>query len=411
MICPRINEARAHFIFGLWLRGLGLATINHAYLTDYGQTGWFTLRILTYVSGLILLFMPTSRPHDFVSNHLNLWRFICWCLFLSKIYTLFFLKDVLTQSLLLSLFYLISALTIKKPHLYFGALRSISLLTASTYFMAILHKLNSDFLFSTQSCAIHGFEVSLSLLPSWTLISDLKTLFIQYLIEWPLFPASIVIILEWSLCLLCIYRSKLIWVVGLIFHLPLTLTIAPSFGSVMAVGWGAGTILPQIKKKYRGHKIQVSSIYSYILALYVSHGLLSPYVGIEVQHSAAMLSNLRVDPACANSLIMPSLGGDPYVYIEEARFGQRSLPKRRLIVKRGLWNLTAISTMQANWCIPEHRPLQLSITHRGQSFLIDDLCRKDALVPVYNAASIFALRGWQRYQKNLQRQCHQTCVH
>jgi hypothetical protein len=410
MICPRRNEASAHFIFGLWLRGLGLATINHAYLADYDQTGWFTLRILTYVSGLILLFTPTSRPHRFAPNHLNLWRFVCWCLCLSKLYTLFFLKDVLTQSLLLSAFYLISAFTIKKSHLYFSALRSISMLTASTYLMAIFHKLNSDFLFSAQSCAIHGFEVSLSLLPSWTLISHLKTSFMSYLVEWPLFPASIVITFEWMLCLLCLYRSKLIWVIGFIFHLPLTLTIAPSFGSVMAVGWGAGTILPHLKKR-RGQKIQITSIYPYILAIYVSHGLLSPYMGIEVQHSAAMLSNLRVDPACANSLIMPPLGGDPYVYIEEASFGQRSLPKRRLIVKRGLWNLTAISTMQTNWCIAEHRPLQLSITHQGQSFFIDDLCRKDALDPVYKAASIFALRGWQRFQKNLQRQCHQTCVH
>ena len=41
----------------------------------------------------------------------------------------------------------------------------IALVTSMTYGLAVLHKLNYDFLFTSESCAIHGVEISLSLFP------------------------------------------------------------------------------------------------------------------------------------------------------------------------------------------------------------------------------------------------------
>ena len=142
--------------------------------------------------------------------------------------------------------------------------------------------------------------------------------------------------------------------------------------------------------------------------LYALHGL-SPYLGVEMQHSAAMLSNLRIDPPCANSLIFPSLTDDPYIYIDDVQFGQVQRVKRTKIVRNTLWNLTALHTMKQNWCIPEQRPLRLTGSFRKQSFTIDDLCTDNSLDAL--TVGSMAPKGWQRFQKNLLRTCHTACIH
>ena len=103
--------------------------------------------------------------------------------------------------------------------------------------------------------------------------------------------------------------------------------------------------------------------------LYALHAL-SPYLGVEVQHSGAMLSNLRVDPSCHNSLIFPAWGWDPYVYIDEASLGAAHRPRRVEALRAQLWSVTAVRAMRESWCAPHTRPLRLAGRWGGRAFVI-----------------------------------------
>lgn len=403
-------EKKSQMILGLWLRALGLATINHAYLGDYDQEGWLVPRFMTYLLGLLLVFTPSPNTNPYAHKRFDLWQYGCWFLFLSKVYTLLFLRDVLTQSLLLTCFYFISAYSLRYPKYTFGSLKTITVLTSTTYLLAILHKLNYDFLFSSQSCAIHGFDLSLGLVFTGEAV-ELKEQILVLLKQWPLIAALTVISFEWSLSLLCLSHSKWMWYLGTVFHLPLTLTIAPSFGNVMAVGWGAGSLLTIFNRSIKRNYLKFSTLHIWMIIIYALHGTLSPYLGVEVQHSAAMLSNLRIDPPCANSLIFPPVNESPYVYIQDAQFGQTLRPKRIKILREGLWSLTALVTMKNNWCIPENRPLFMSLKYYTQNYELKDLCEPKSLEQLYNNVGYLSFLNWQRFQKNLRRQCQQKCVH
>ena len=393
----------------------------------YDQPGWFWSRLILCSLGGLLLFTPSKVKGEFKPDPFKTWQWICWLLLLSKIYTLFFLRDVLTQSLLLCTFYTLGGLGLYSVHLTKIVLKTISLLTASTYLLAIIHKLNTDFLYSNNSCAIHGLEISFGLVPKTLDLAPFIEMALIYVTKYPYIASSIVLGLELTLALLCIRSSRYVWLVGFIFHLPLTLTIAPSFGSVMAVGWGAGILAEElqakrsVKKRNHRYFIRLLAPFIYqkrlklfaliILIFYGLHGLLSPYYGIEVQHSAAMLSNLRIDPKCSNSLLFSKPSYDPYIYIDEIKFGQKERLVRQQKVLDGLWNLAALEQMKKNWCIPEQRPLYLKGIYGGIPFNIGDLCADHSLFEIKKQSSLSIFTGWQRFQKNLQIDCQQACVH
>ena len=67
--------------------------------------------------------------------------------------------------------------------------------------------------------------------------------------------------------------------------------------------------------------------------------------------------------------------------------------------------------MQKNWCIEEQRPLMIQGHYLGKTFIIEDLCKIGALDQLYQRSHAPALKSWQRFQKNLQKHCHQACVH
>ena len=106
---------------------------------------------------------------------------------------------------------------------------------------------------------------------------------------------------------------------------------------------------------------------------------------------------------------MPHIDYDPYIYLDEVHLGSRLLPRREEMIRETLWNLAALHAMRRNWCIPENRPLYLKGSYRGESLRIKDLCAPQALDHL-DQQSVFP-SGWQRYQKNLSRECHAACVH
>jgi len=147
-----------------------------------------------------------------------------------------------------------------------------------------------------------------------------------------------------------------------------------------------------------------------VLAAWLLHGL-TPYFGIQYQHTGAMLSNLRVDVECHNSLVFPRamVGLDPYLRVTSARIGQGQRAAREKVLESSLWNVAALHTMRRNWCRPHLRPIALKGTWRGRAFAIDDLC-DDAWISALPGAQ-WLPAGFQRFQKNLPRACAAACIH
>ena len=138
---------------------------------------------------------------------------------------------------------------------------------------------------------------------------------------------------------------------------------------------------------------------------------LTPYVGIQYQHTAAMLSNLRIDQGCHNSLLFSAslVEEDSYIRIDRARFGAEDWAKREQVLETGLWNEAALFTMKRKWCKEWVRPIALTVQYRGVETRIDDLCEMHSLSFLPTRFHLFP--RFQRFQKNLTRNCTQACIH
>ncbi len=401
-----------------------MASLLHLLLPDFDQPGWWAPRILEAIGAAWLLWRPSR------------WGFaLC---FLSTAWPLLFLRDVLTQSAYLTV---CAALGVVGAR---GTRAAVVWLTAGTYVLAVFHKLNTGFFDPTYSCADHAWA--------------------QVMLRWPvpdLAPLSpwAALAIELAMATALIRRSPWRWPLGLLFHLPMTVTLAPAFGAVMLSGyvaagsareaarwrrvwrtrrgallvgatavlafdlWAGRTFAPVIAfEAAAAGALAVGALLAWtprrrgatprwayaVFALWIAHGL-TPYAGWQFQHSAAMLSNLRIDRGCHNHLLMPeSLRGvDPYIRIDEAHIGGRA--KRERLVRETLWNVAALHAMRRNWCIPENRPIRFVGTWRERAFEIPDLCASDWIEALPGAER--RLPGLQLFQKNLRRDCPAACVH
>jgi hypothetical protein len=152
-----------------------------------------------------------------------------------------------------------------------------------------------------------------------------------------------------------------------------------------------------------------------IVSAFVLNGF-TPYLGVQYQHTAAMLSNLRVDQGCWNHWFIPEAVRitDDYVRVDEAWFGEPgALEEYEQIVLEQLWSPPQIRQMRRNWCRREIRPFHMHGTYRGREWTIDDLCDESEPWP-FEDAGIFGVElfgDYLRFQKNLMRECPQTCIH
>lgn len=418
--------------FAIWARAFAIGSLVHLMLPDFEQDGWWLPGLVEGIGALWLLWRPAAPAFA-----------IC---LIGTLWPLLFLRDVLTQSALLSLWALVGLVGAVRPRLRSAALDAVLWVTAGTYLLAALHKLNSAFFTPELGCAEHA----------WAQVAA------RYGLPDALPGAPFVAVgMEVALGVLLLRRSLWAWPLGLAFHLPLTVTLAPAFGAVMLSGYvagldartlvrwrrlwklrrwplwvvvglgvagveyawaGRGELAPALKTGVAAVLLFVSVIAGLrwrpaarprhwlpvaALTLWVANGL-TPYFGVQYQHAAAMLSGLRIDTGCHNSLLMPAwlVVEDPYVRIDAASLPGR--PERERILLESLWNLPALHTMHRNWCIPENRPITLTGTWRGEAFHIEDLCAKDwrRALPGEDW-----FPGFQRYQKNLGRECRQACIH
>jgi hypothetical protein len=145
-----------------------------------------------------------------------------------------------------------------------------------------------------------------------------------------------------------------------------------------------------------------------VAALFFGNGL-TPYLGLQFHHTGAMLSNLRIDRGCHNSLVFPEAMRvvDPYVRLDDVGFApHRASPLLRASVTERLWGPEALYRARARWCSVHKEPLRVRGSHDGRAFDVRDFCADDG----WPLAAPW-LPGTRRFQVNLLRRCPQACVH
>ena len=368
-----------------------------------------------------------------------------------------FLHDQLTQSVLLGLMAAGAAwcLARRRPD---GALAAAQWLTIGTYLLAFFHKLNADFLDAGTSCAVYGAGKTATY---WGMDLDLSGLGVGLILA--------VLAVEAGIALLHIAGLRwLAWTLAVAFHIPLTLTMAPAFAFVMFAGHAAfvtrddldflagrsrllvgmaapGAVITAVSLWLHGALPEWTmvpkewllwwALMALGVCLWLRRGLLgadlrrprlppweawavvgafvlcglSPYLGLQFQHAAAMLSNLRVDEGCWNHVVVPEgvRLTDDYVRIDDASLlREGAIPDYEALLEDHLWGPGLLQYTVDNWCKPSVRPIRIQGRFRGRPFLIEDAC--DGLGDEIGDARI---AGLLRFQKFLVKKCPQACIH
>ena len=419
-----------------------------ARLTLFGElgAGWWT-------SGLVLL----VGAGGLIRFGGRVW----WLLSTAALaWPLFFLRDWMTQSVVMMLIAAVGVATCRASSNGRQIRWAARVLVASTYWIAAFHKLNRDFFDADLSCASYGWEKLGVFFESLGLPASIGSA-----------GAWAVVLTEALVGLLLLTRPRWGIILGLLFHIPLTLVLAPAFVFVMGIGYAAAlstTDWEHVRGALSRYRLRIvaaaaTALFLPILgddsatllltmkislvlgaaatsaaagaikgerltsraktwflvpALFVAAAM-SPYLGLQYQHTGAMLSNLRIDEGCWNHLIVPEAVRihDPYLRIDDASMGppeQSALFAERVaVLTNTLWQMSALALIQENWCRPHTRPIAIRGSYLGEPFDVDDLCDPGFEVP----AGAGALGGpeWFRdllkFQKNLTRACPTTCVH
>ena len=431
---PRVRLVIAVFVLG---------SAAHLWLADAAQPGWMPANML-YVLGLVIL-VVSGGP-------------IGWSLCAAGLaIPLLFLRDQLTQSAFL--------LAVSVAGVGFTGqdaprarvdsfLVTLRALTLITYGVAGFHKLNDQFLDAAYSCANYGID---EVVTYWNLDRGWIAPDAGF---WPF----VALASELSVPALYLARRRhAARIAALVFHIPLTMTMAPAFAFVMAAGHAAFVTDDERRILWAGlrrHAVPLVAFGALVTGLSLGlHGawpeplmiprefllwlalgwfvvvrpdrttfgleprgaarfviigafalnVLSPYAGLQYQHAGAMLSNLRIDRGCWNHALLPEAVRitDDYVRAEAAWFGEPGrLPEYEQIVREQLWSPPQMLQMRRNWCKPALRPFYMRGTYRGAPFVIEDIC--DTREP-WPFQPLFP--DYLRFQKNLLRTCPQTCIH
>lgn len=441
-----------------------IASAAHLWLGDAWQLDWLVWDLL-YLAGMLALWRLGPA-------------LIGWLLCaIGALGPLLFARDVLTQSLLLAFMAMSAAIACvfkDQRASSQAALQSWRGLTVVVYGLATLHKLNADFLNPAYSCAHYGLSkvdlywgVGLSPLAqgqawlSWLIIAtELSIAGLLALglrrVAWPvaiafhipltltMAPAFVWVMLaghsayiqdEDASALracwrahkraLCIGATALMMgsqlahrLAGAKEFLPtmalkewaLWLMLAMSVGLLLRAGVDRAPSLSLRRQAWPSRALVIG-----FGAMFLLNGLL-PYSGLKAQHAGAMLSNLRVDEGCWNSIIFPERARlrDDYVRINAASFGhERYRQAYEAALLHQLWSPPQLRQMRRNWCNATSAPIMLSGTYKARPFKLDDLCDSAQPWP-FEADGIFGVELFPdalRFQKNLERRCPQACIH
>lgn len=341
---------------------------------------------------------------------------------------------------------------------------AVRLLTVGTYGLAALHKMNRDFLDPSVSCAVGGMTI---LAENWSLPALASPALHPYLP--PLFlcvEISLAVLLVVRPGLGIVLGLLMHLPLTLIFAPAFAFAMMPGWvcffredelrhlGALLGRRWRTFTVLglvpcaASIALYYQDHWVTypwwflkeaalwIALVWALasrirrppgllgwwsawrepvragralpvvVAVLWLGNGL-TPYTGLQFHHAGAMLSNLRIDRGCWNSLVFPESMRivDPYVRVTQARVGGRVPGARELeahIVER-LWSEASLSRARARWCAAGAGPLWLTGTHDAEAFTLEDACARWPFdVP---------RTGFRGYQQNLAPDCPQSCIH
>lgn len=144
----------------------------------------------------------------------------------------------------------------------------------------------------------------------------------------------------------------------------------------------------------------------FAILAFLALNALTPYLGLQFHHTAAMLSNLRIDDGCWNSVVFPESMRlvEPYVRIDDARVGDGD-PVVEERLETLLWTPESLRVFRDD-CRHYERPVRIEGTWRGRRFEVGDLCRREEWP--FGDAALPRFRG---FQHNLTRECPQRCIH
>ncbi len=442
--------------YRLFCRLFALASAIHLFLPDAWNRQWLPANLL-YWTGLLAVAWRGSR-----------WGFALCALGLAL--PLLFFQDQLTQSVLLLAFALVPLLPLSSSSEQRGADLALMIrgITLSAYALAALHKANTGFLDPTISCAGAGVAVladtwdfpsleSAVLAPLWgPLFLICEGLFAAGLLFWPALamllgvalhiPLTIVFAPSFAFTMLSGWvmflthpdlhwltqvgrrRLRFILILGSMAGWISFLLYArdhdqwfPFWSLKEASLWTLGILLltawmtkkPSSVFLRRGAWVEVSSPGgrwgAFLLVACLWMNGLTPYLGLQFHHSSAMLSNLRIDSECWNSLLFPeSLRlSDPYIRVDFAAIGPPPQdPEVNAHFTSRLWNQESLAQEVTTWCDEGWAPLKMRGTFREKPFSVADLCRPRAW-PFPQPH----LPGFRAFQANLERTCFQECIH
>jgi hypothetical protein len=380
---------------------------------------------------------------------------------------LLFLEDQLTQSTILLAFAVAALLAYagrtegREQRMARGLPRAVRWITLSVYALAAVHKLNRDFFDPAVSCANGGLrllagdaapllgwsgvpvayvaiELGLALVLLWRPAIGVAFAAWMHLPLTIIFAPSFAFTMmsgwlsflrEDELRALWVTLRRRWWVVLIGGGVPAALSRAaffpgrwqtdPDWCIKEVLLWlVAAWLLEAVTSRWRGglfrgrgpwNEAAPASLRVALLACaFVLHGL-TPYLGVQFHHTGAMLSNLRIDRGCHNSLLFPEAlrASDPYVRIDEVAFApHRAGPAIRAAALARLWSLDALWRERARWCAVHREPLPLAGSYRGEPFEAADFCADDG----WSLPRPW-LTGMRRFQVNLSRDCPQACVH
>lgn len=393
------------------------------------QHGWWWAATIVLVCGAIGLVRYGGRA----------WWLLC---VIGIAWPYFFLRDWMTQSAVMLLIGLVGVATTHRDDKHPPVLIAAHWLVACTYFIAAFHKLNTGFLDPALSCATYGWDKLGGFFHLQALFGGVLSR-ARFAMPWA------VLITELTIGVLLCGRSRRTRLVGIalggLFHIPLTLVLAPAFVFVMAIGYIAALAPSDIRvlfqvlsrptiRRVMGASLGITFLVSCLIGRTFSDGVLgvkvllvgalavwclkrlsvtaptvtaparpqrrwaalvvalflanamTPYVGTQTQHTGAMLSNLRIDAGCWNHLLIPEAARrtDPYLRIDAAQVGpdERRLTDREEVLTSTLWAPSALPLIRQNWCRPFTRPIAIEGTFLGQPFAVTDVCAGEEALPV-----------------------------
>ena len=149
-----------------------------------------------------------------------------------------------------------------------------------------------------------------------------------------------------------------------------------------------------------------------VAALWLGNGL-TPYLGVQFQHTGAMLSNLRIDAGCYNHLLIPERVRirEEYIRVDQLTLATPT-PDHLQDWRARLYNSEILLKDARRWCRRSPDGVRIAGRYGSAPFVVKNACEPRVLQGHQGwpfSAPLFP--RFRRFQRNLDQSCLQACVH